>query len=931
MLTKYGGNLGSSGCVAYLFEKRGVMTFERRGLDADALLEAAARGGRRRRGPRTARPSSRSPRPRRPRGGARRARGGGLRARERRGLDGAAGTVKLQGEQAKTMLELADALEDLDDVQGVYANFDISDEEMARLASTGLPPARLARDPRPVLPARRHAHPRDRPGLGDRPATASWRRAAARRGAAWRTARCARRAACAGGGWRARSLQEVIGDHAPDGVVVEQVFVAASPRSALVLGQARGVALAGRPRRALAVYEYERAEHHQAGRRGQRRRREGAGAAHGRALLALGARAAPDAADALAAAICHLPPRRPARRRARPSPRPRVAPRFAMIGARRLEAARRREDDRRASWSTSAGSGYEVLIPLSTFAPSPRWASAWRCAPLHRTCARTRSPLRLRTTASAPCSSSCSTRAAWARGSRSALSGLEPDELLAAIRAGDARAPGVSGVGASTAERMVLELRERALELIAQRRRAGAPWAAGRRRPRRARSALVNLGFRPTRPSAHGRGGPEGLDAEGLVRRGPRAGGAGERRSDARDGAELARGGARARGLAAPAARSTSSSARTAVKREPRGLRRGGAPARRGRSTTCSSTARPGLGKTSLAGIVAARDGRAASTSPAVRCSSARATSPRSSSNLEARRRPLHRRDPPPHRRGRGGALPGDGGLPARRGARPGAFGAVPAARPAALHAVGATTRTGLLTAPLRGPLRLCCTASTTTRRGPRGDRPRSARLLGVEIDGDGSAAIAARSRGTPRIANRLLRRVRDFAQVRGHATVDRAVAEEALELLEVDELGLDELDRQLLRAARRDLRGRPRGAGDARRQRRRVAATRSRTSSSPISCRRAAQTHAGGGVAARRALGGIRRGAAPPERVPPEVLGRGRRGRRGASRAPGVEPPALPSQRRSASQRKIVRRAGARAFSLRRRGAQLGDDPPRR
>jgi Holliday junction DNA helicase RuvB len=77
----------------------------------------------------------------------------------------------------------------------------------------------------------------------------------------------------------------------------------------------------------------------------------------------------------------------------------------------------------------------------------------------------------------------------------------------------------------------------------------------------------------------------------------------------------------------------------------------------------------------------------------------------------------------------------------------------------------------------------------------------RSARLLGVEIDGEGSAALAARSRGTPRIANRLLRRVRDVAQVRGHATVDRAVAEEALELLEVDEQGLERVDRELLEA----------------------------------------------------------------------------------------------------------------------------------
>ena len=90
----------------------------------------------------------------------------------------------------------------------------------------------------------------------------------------------------------------------------------------------------------------------------------------------------------------------------------------------------------------------------------------------------------------------------------------------------------------------------------------------------------------------------------------------------------------------------------------------------------------------------------------------------------------------------------------------------------------------------------------------------RSARLLGVEIDDEGSATLAARSRGTPRIANRLLRRVRDVAQVRGHPTVDRAVAEEALELLEVDGLGLDDLDRQLLRRLAETFEGRPVGLG---------------------------------------------------------------------------------------------------------------------
>ena len=70
-----------------------------------------------------------------------------------------------------------------------------------------------------------------------------------------------------------------------------------------------------------------------------------------------------------------------------------------------------------------------------------------------------------------------------------------------------------------------------------------------------------------------------------------------------------------------------------------------------------------------------------------------------------------------------------------------------------------------------------------------------------MEIDDQGAEAIAARSRGTPRVANRLLKRVRDFAEVRGAGHIDEAVAREALELLEVDEAGLDRLDRDILRA----------------------------------------------------------------------------------------------------------------------------------
>ncbi|HEX2503572.1 MAG TPA: Holliday junction branch migration DNA helicase RuvB [Miltoncostaeaceae bacterium] len=127
---------------------------------------------------------------------------------------------------------------------------------------------------------------------------------------------------------------------------------------------------------------------------------------------------------------------------------------------------------------------------------------------------------------------------------------------------------------------------------------------------------------------------------------------------------------------------------------------------------------------------------------------------------------------------------------------------------------IGATTRTGLLTTPLRGRFGVLHRLDYYDADDLAAIVRRSARLLGVAIDDEGSTALAARSRGTPRIANRLLRRVRDVAQVRGHPAIDRAVAEEALELLEVDELGLDDLDRQLLRRLAQTFEGRPVGLG---------------------------------------------------------------------------------------------------------------------
>jgi len=112
---------------------------------------------------------------------------------------------------------------------------------------------------------------------------------------------------------------------------------------------------------------------------------------------------------------------------------------------------------------------------------------------------------------------------------------------------------------------------------------------------------------------------------------------------------------------------------------------------------------------------------------------------------------------------------------------------------------VGATTRAGLLTSPLRDRFgivqRLEFYQIADVERIVR----RSAGILGVEISGDGALRIAQRSRGTPRIANRLLRRARDYAQVKADGHIDETVARAALDLLQVDPEGLDALDRKLL------------------------------------------------------------------------------------------------------------------------------------
>jgi holliday junction DNA helicase RuvB len=112
---------------------------------------------------------------------------------------------------------------------------------------------------------------------------------------------------------------------------------------------------------------------------------------------------------------------------------------------------------------------------------------------------------------------------------------------------------------------------------------------------------------------------------------------------------------------------------------------------------------------------------------------------------------------------------------------------------------VGATTRIGLLSAPLRSRLGLVLRLEFYNDDDLKIIINRSAQILGVGIDDDGAFEIATRCRGTPRIANRLLRRVRDYAQVRGTGHIDRPTAQAALEMLQVDQHGFDEIDRRLL------------------------------------------------------------------------------------------------------------------------------------
>ncbi len=125
---------------------------------------------------------------------------------------------------------------------------------------------------------------------------------------------------------------------------------------------------------------------------------------------------------------------------------------------------------------------------------------------------------------------------------------------------------------------------------------------------------------------------------------------------------------------------------------------------------------------------------------------------------------------------------------------------------------IGATTRAGMLSSPLRDRFGILCRLEMYTPVELQKIVTRSAKTLGISVDEKGSFEIARRSRGTPRIANRLLKRVRDFSAVAGSNTVTEAHAAHALSKMEIDELGLDETDRNLLRALIEKFGGGPAG-----------------------------------------------------------------------------------------------------------------------
>ena len=127
---------------------------------------------------------------------------------------------------------------------------------------------------------------------------------------------------------------------------------------------------------------------------------------------------------------------------------------------------------------------------------------------------------------------------------------------------------------------------------------------------------------------------------------------------------------------------------------------------------------------------------------------------------------------------------------------------------------VGATTRAGLLTAPLRGRFGIIHRLEFYNARDLQVIARQSAQTLGVDIDDEGALEIGSRSRGTPRIANRLLRRVRDYAEVKADGHINRAVAMDALKMMDVDIYGFDEIDRKLMLTILEKYNGGPVGVG---------------------------------------------------------------------------------------------------------------------
>ncbi len=125
---------------------------------------------------------------------------------------------------------------------------------------------------------------------------------------------------------------------------------------------------------------------------------------------------------------------------------------------------------------------------------------------------------------------------------------------------------------------------------------------------------------------------------------------------------------------------------------------------------------------------------------------------------------------------------------------------------------IGATTRAGLLTSPLRDRFGITLRIDFYTPQELVGIIERSSRILDISVEPDGAMEIAHRSRGTPRVANRLLKRLRDYAQIRAEGVITKQAAKEGLAMLEVDEAGLDAMDRRMLRTIVENYRGGPVG-----------------------------------------------------------------------------------------------------------------------